>query len=91
MAVHPARRPVRRSRLAPQRRRAEDASIAARDAASSPEITMAHRIVHRVLSIGLSALFTVLILGGVDQLSQPAENAPQWAQQQSQPASAPRA
>lgn len=52
---------------------------------------MAHRIVHRVLSIGLSALFTVLILGGVDQLSQPAENAPQWAQQQSQPASAPRA
>lgn len=48
---------------------------------------MAHRIVHRVLSIGLSALFTVLILGGVDQLSQPADSAPQWAQQ----ATAPRA
>ena len=41
---------------------------------------MQRRLIHRLLSLCLSATFTLAILGGIDQLSQPDEAPAQWAQ-----------
>ncbi len=40
---------------------------------------MFKRLLERALSLGLAALLTLAMLGGIDQLAQPDESAPQWA------------
>lgn len=40
---------------------------------------MFKRLLERALSLGLAALITLAMLGGIDQLAQPDESAPQWA------------
>jgi hypothetical protein len=42
-----------------------------------------NRILHRTLSIALSAMLTLSMLGGIDRLSQPTGATEQWAQQTS--------
>ena len=41
---------------------------------------MQRRLIHRVLSLCLSATFTLAILGGIDHLAQRDEAPAQWAQ-----------
>jgi hypothetical protein len=45
------------------------------------ETTMTHRLLQRCISLGLSAVLTLAMLGSVNYLAQPDEAAPQWAQQ----------
>lgn len=47
---------------------------------------MIHRLFARTLSIGLAAVVTLGMLGGIDRLSQPDASAPQWAQHAVPPA-----
>lgn len=42
---------------------------------------MQTRLFARTLSLCLAATLTLAMLGGIDQLAQPDETAPQWAQQ----------
>ena len=42
---------------------------------------MFQRILHRAFSFTLAVVVTAGMLGGIDQLFQPADAAPQWAQQ----------
>jgi hypothetical protein len=42
---------------------------------------MQQRLVARTLSLCLAATLTLAMLGGIHQLAQPDEAAPQWAQQ----------
>lgn len=44
---------------------------------------MQTRLVARTLSLCLAATLTLAMLGGINQLAQPDEAAPQWAQQTS--------
>jgi len=44
---------------------------------------MQRRLSHRIFSLCLAATFTLVILGGIDQLSQPEEAPAQWAQSKS--------
>jgi hypothetical protein len=46
---------------------------------------MFQRILHRAFSFTLAAVLTAGMMGGIDQLAQPAEAAPQWAQQAHSP------
>lgn len=46
---------------------------------ADPESTMIHRLFARTLSIGLAAVVTLGMLGGIDRLSQPDASSPQWA------------
>ena len=41
---------------------------------------MQRRLSHRLFSLCLAATFTLVILGGIDHLSQPDEAPGQWAQ-----------
>lgn len=46
---------------------------------------MFQRILHRAFSFTLAAVLTAGMLGGIDQIFQPQEAAPQWAQQSGSP------
>lgn len=46
---------------------------------------MFERLAHRAFSFALAALLTAGMLGGVDQIFQPEQAAPQWAQQANSP------
>jgi hypothetical protein len=41
---------------------------------------MIHRLIARAVSVGLAAIVTLGMLGGIDRLAQPDEGAPQWVQ-----------
>ncbi len=41
---------------------------------------MQRHLSHRIFSLCLAATFTLVILGGIDHLSQPEEAPAQWAQ-----------
>lgn len=41
---------------------------------------MSQRLTHRIYSFALAAVVTLGTLGGIDQLWQPADVSPQWAQ-----------
>ena len=41
---------------------------------------MFHRLFHRALSLALSAVLTLGMLGSIDHLAQPDEGGAQWAQ-----------
>jgi hypothetical protein len=44
---------------------------------------MFQRTLHRAVSFVLAVVMTAGMLGGIDQLAQPSDAAPQWAQQAS--------
>ena len=44
---------------------------------------MSQSLIQRSVSLCLAAVLTLAMLGGIDQLSQPDEQPPQWAQQTS--------
>ncbi len=46
---------------------------------------MFQRILHRAFSFALAAMVTAGMLGGIDQVFQPEEAAPQWAQKAGSP------
>lgn len=41
---------------------------------------MTHRLIARAVSLGLAVVVTLGMLGGIDQLARPGDEAPQWAQ-----------
>ncbi len=44
---------------------------------------MSQSLIRRSTSLALAALFTLALLGGIDDLSQPHDSVMQWAQQSS--------
>lgn len=46
---------------------------------------MFQRTLHRAFSLALAAVLTAGMLGGIDQIFQPEDAAPQWAQQSVSP------
>jgi hypothetical protein len=79
-SIHPACAALHLKRMAAAAANADSSSIAA---PNPTEFNMFQRTLHRAVSFVLAVVMTAGMLGGIDQLAQPSDAAPQWAQQAS--------
>jgi hypothetical protein len=86
LALERIKSALRRKPLAARGVQDEDHPIDQRQPRSKEPIMSTTRfdhLLHRAFSFCLAATVTLAMLGGIDQLSQPEAQSPQWAQQSS--------